>query len=50
MGVHIGQIDLGTVQNLEDEITTICGNQEFAGFKLASTFVYGTKLILIFQD
>lgn len=43
------RIDLSTVAQLEQAIEDACGNQDFAGFKLVTTFVYQTDLVLIFQ-
>lgn len=46
----VARIPLNPPPNdLEAEIVNVGNNQLFAGFALASTFVFGTDLILVFQ-
>jgi len=45
----IATIDLSAVQNLEETIVETCDNQLFGGFRLATSFVVGNVLTLIFQ-
>jgi hypothetical protein len=46
----VARIDLSAVQDLAQAIIDTCEGQSFAGLRLASTFVFGTQLILIFQQ
>lgn len=43
------RIDMADTQNLDQHIRDACDNQLFAGRKLASSFVFQTQLVLIFQ-
>ena len=44
------RIDLATTQNLDQHIRQVCDAQFAVGRKLASSFVYQTQLVLIFQS
>ena len=46
----IRRIDLGSVANLEKEIEDLCAIMATGGLRLASTFVFKTELVLIFQS
>ena len=46
----VRRIDLGSVPNLEKEIGDLCAIMATGGFHLASTFVFQTQLVLIFQS
>jgi len=49
MNTRVFRLDLVTVNDLALAISAACDKQLTDGFKLASTFVWGTDLILIFQ-
>jgi hypothetical protein len=49
MNTKVYRIDLNETQDINTAITLACENQYLLGFKLASTFVWGTNLVLIFQ-
>lgn len=49
MDHKVRRIDLAATADLEAEITSLCDVQHGAGFVLASTFVFGTQLVLIFR-
>jgi len=49
MDTIVRRIDLATVQNLETEIQNLCATLAGADYTLASTFVFQTQLVLIFQ-
>lgn len=49
MNTRVFRLDLTTTTDLASDITLACEKQRNDGFKLASTFVWGTDLILIFQ-
>lgn len=47
---NVTRIGMNQHQNdLEDLIVSICDNQRDGGFILASTFVLGTELVMIFS-
>lgn len=45
----IVRINLADAQNLDEHIRDLCNNQHLAGRELASSFVFGPQLVLIFQ-
>jgi hypothetical protein len=45
----IATIDLSVVEDLKETIVETCDNQLFGGFRLATSFVVGNVLTLIFQ-
>jgi hypothetical protein len=45
----VRRIDLGQVPDLNEAIEALCINMKASGFHLASTFVFQTQLVLIFQ-
>lgn len=47
---EVQRIDLGTVPNIEKTIKDMCATMATVGFHLASTFVFQTQLVLIFQS
>ena len=49
MNTLVLRIDLATVSDIGAAIIQVCDQQLVNGFKLASTFVWNTSLILIFQ-
>lgn len=49
MNTRVFRLNLATVNDIAATLTTACDKQLTEGFKLASTFVWGTDLILIFQ-
>jgi len=49
MNTRVFRLDLTKTADIAATITTACDKQLAEGFKLASTFVWGTDLILIFQ-
>lgn len=49
MNTRTFRIDLTTINDIAQEINTVCDKQLTEGFKLASTFVWGTDLVLIYQ-
>lgn len=49
MNTRVFRLDLTTVTTLDKTLANACDKQLAEGFKLASTFVWGTDLILIFQ-
>lgn len=49
MNTRVFRLDLTAVNDIAAAISTACDKQLTEGFKLASTFVWGTDLILIFQ-
>ena len=46
---EVRRINLSTVSSLEVDIQNICTNMSVDGFRLASSFVFQTQLVLIFQ-
>ena len=44
------RIELSSALSVKNEITAACNFQLKQGYRLASTFVLGTSLILIFQS
>ena len=49
MNTRVFRIELESVTDMGAEITAVCDKQLADGFKLASTFVWVTDLVLIFQ-
>lgn len=49
MNTRVFRLNLAAVTDIAATLTTACDKQLTEGFKLASTFVWGTDLILIFQ-
>lgn len=49
MNTRVFRIDLSAEQSIDQAIVAACDKQLQDGFKLASTFVWGTDLILTFQ-
>lgn len=49
MNTRVFRVNLATVNDIAGALSTACDKQLAEGFKLASTFVWGTDLILIFQ-
>lgn len=49
MNTRVFRIDLAAATDLATLISTKCDSQLAEGFRLASTFVWQTQLILIFQ-
>lgn len=49
MNTRVFRIDLNAVPDIAAEITVACDTQLAQGFKLASSFVWQTSLVLIFQ-
>jgi hypothetical protein len=49
MSTEVRRIDMTQSQNLANDITLLCNNMLAGKFQLASTFVQGTQLILVFQ-
>ncbi len=47
---EVRRIDLTTVKNLAEAITSLCNNMLAGGYALASTFEMDRQLILIFQQ
>jgi hypothetical protein len=47
---QVRRIDLGDVPDLEATIENLCTSMRAGGFRLASTFVFQTQLVLIFQS
>lgn len=45
----VTRIELGRAQDLAQEIVDACDPRLAVGFRLASSFVFGTTLVLIFQ-
>jgi hypothetical protein len=46
---RVERIDLGDGSGLEGTIEALCISMKASGFHLASTFVFQTQLVLIFQ-
>jgi hypothetical protein len=46
----VRRIDLNTVGDLDQAIQDLCTNMGAGGFRLVSSFVYQTQLVLIFQS
>jgi hypothetical protein len=46
---RVFRLDFATEHTIDAAIIAACDRQLLEGFKLASTFVWGTDLILIFQ-
>lgn len=46
---ELRRIELSSVLDLDQTIKDLCDTMEAANFKLSSTFVYLTQLVLIFQ-
>lgn len=46
---QVATINLSKVKNLEKTIVETCDNQLFGGFRLATSFVVGDNLVLVFQ-
>lgn len=49
MNTRVFRLDLATTPDIAAALTTACDKQLLEGFRLASTFVWKTDLILIFQ-
>lgn len=49
MNTRVFRIDLNAVTDIAAAIGTACDQQLTEGFKLASSFVWQTSLVLIFQ-
>lgn len=49
MNTRVFKIDLNASMDIAADITAACNKQLAEGFKLASSFVWVTDLILIFQ-
>jgi len=49
MNTRVFRIDLVAATDVDALISTKCDEQLAEGFKLASTFIWGTQLVLIFQ-
>lgn len=49
MSTRVFRIDMSIVNDIAQEITAVCDKQATEGFKLASSFVWVTDLVLIFQ-
>ena len=49
MNTRVFRIDLAAAADIATLISTKCDEQLLEGFKLASTFVWQTQLVLIFQ-
>lgn len=49
MNTRVFKLDLVSEPSIDKAIVAACEKQLTEGFKLASTFVWGTNLILIFQ-
>ena len=49
MNTRVFRLDLSAEPAIDTAIKAACDRQLTEGFKLASTFVWGTDLILIFQ-
>lgn len=49
MNTRVFRLNLATTEDIAATLVTACEKQLVEGFKLASTFVWGTDLILIFQ-
>ena len=49
MSTTVTRIDLAASQDIAGDIRAMCDAKATDGYRLASTFVYGTQLILIFQ-
>ena len=47
---RVRRIDLGDGSDLETTIEALCINMKAGGLRLASTFVFRTQLVLIFQS
>jgi hypothetical protein len=47
---EVRRIDIGGEVNLEAAIRSLCTNMAAGGFRLISTFVYQTQLVMIFQS
>ena len=50
MQTEIRRIDLGSTDDLNQEIKNLCLGMGAGGYKLISTFIYQTHLVLIFQS
>lgn len=46
---EVRRIDISTVGDLDDAIKNLCITMKGGGFRLASSFVFQTQLVLIFQ-
>ena len=46
---QVRRVDLAATSDLEAEIQNLCTNMAAGGYRLASSFVYPTQLVLIFQ-
>lgn len=49
MNTRVFRLNLSTTNDIAAALTTACDKQLAEGFRLASTFVWNTDLILIFQ-
>jgi len=49
MNTRVFRLNLATTVDIADTLTVACDKQLAEGYKLTSTFVWGTDLILIFQ-
>lgn len=49
MKTRVFRLNLASSAGLADVLTSACDKQLAEGFRLSSTFVWGTDLILIFQ-
>jgi hypothetical protein len=49
MNTRVFRLNLAAAPDIATVLITACDKQLTEGFKLASTFVWGTDLILIFQ-
>lgn len=49
MNTRVFRIDLAAEESIDTAITAACEKQLLEGFKLASSFIWNTDLILIFQ-
>lgn len=49
MNTRVFRIELENVADIAAEISAVCDKQLVDGFKLASTFVWLTDLVLVFQ-
>lgn len=49
MNTRVLRLDLETEEDIAKAIVDACDKQLQESFKLASSFVYGTALVLIFQ-
>jgi len=49
MNTRIFKLDLSATPDIEKAVIDGCDKQLLEGFKLASTFIFGNDLFLIFQ-